>query len=106
MKSLSATKLLCLIALSAVACSFAGAGFPTLDDQKTSSFTVWEVANSNKRFNVTGTVASVSYASNSLNINASGQRVEILITPTTVIEFRGEAGSIADIRRGHKVTAS
>ncbi len=70
------------------------------------SLAIWQVADNNQRFTASGTVESVSYATNSVRINASGQHVEITITPTTVIEYHGESGSIADIRRGSKITAS
>jgi hypothetical protein len=71
-----------------------------------SSYAIWQVADNNQRFTASGTVESVSYATNSVRINASGQHVEITITPTTVIEYHGESGSIADIRRGSKISAS
>lgn len=71
-----------------------------------SGFTLWQVADNNQRFTASGTVESVSYATNSIRINASGQHIEITITPTTVIEIHGESGSIADIRRGSKISAS
>ena len=70
------------------------------------NLSVWQVADNNQRFTASGTVESVSYATNSVRINASGQHVEITITPTTVIEYHGESGSIADIRRGSKISAS
>jgi hypothetical protein len=59
-----------------------------------------------QHFNVSGTVESVSYASNTVHINASGQTVDVVITPTTVIEYHGETGSVGNIRRGSKITAS
>ena len=66
----------------------------------------WQVADGNQRFTISGRVESVSYAANTLRVNAGGQTVEIFVTPTTVIEIGGESGSIGDIRKGSKVTAS
>ncbi len=59
-----------------------------------------------QHFNISGVVESVSYASNTVHINASGQTVDVVITPTTVIEYHGETGSVGNIRRGSKITAS
>jgi hypothetical protein len=107
MKSqLGVTTILRLAAVTALAFVLNGAFTPAVTTSETSSFVVSHLGNAIKRFKVTGTVESVDYASNSVGINASGQHVEILVTPTTVIEYRGEAGSIADVRRGHKITAS
>ncbi|HXW51129.1 MAG TPA: hypothetical protein VEJ41_03990 [Candidatus Acidoferrales bacterium] len=64
------------------------------------------VADANKRFDVSGVVASVSYVSNSLELDAGAQHVTIVITPTTAIEIHGESGGISDIRRGSKISAS
>jgi hypothetical protein len=66
----------------------------------------WLLADANKRFNVSGVVESVNYVSNTMRVNANGQNVQIVITPTSTIELKGEAGSIADIRRGSKITAT
>jgi hypothetical protein len=64
------------------------------------------VADANKRFDVSGVVEAVSYVSNTLELSSGEQRLEIVITPTTAIELHGQAGSISDIRRGSKITAS
>ncbi len=93
------------IAATTLALIVAGGG-PVRSAPKAIDITILQLAESNKRFTVSGAVESVSYVSNSVRIIASGERVEIQITPTTVIEYRGEAGSMADIRRGHKITAS
>ena len=66
----------------------------------------WHVTDGNQRFNVTGKVESVSYASNTVRVRADGQTLNIIITPTTAIESQGEAGSIGDIRRGARITVS
>jgi hypothetical protein len=64
------------------------------------------LADTSKRFSISGVVRSVSYQTNTVRLSGNGQSVTIEITPTTAIEVRGEAGSIADIRRGSKITAS
>jgi hypothetical protein len=64
------------------------------------------LADANKRFTVSGVVQSVSYVTNTVRLNEGNQIIEITITPTTAIEVRGESGSIADIRRGSKITAT
>jgi hypothetical protein len=64
------------------------------------------LADANKRFDVSGVVNSVNYVSNTLELSSGGQHLEIVITPTTAIEVRGQAGSISDIRRGSKISAS
>jgi hypothetical protein len=94
------TMVMALVFLMGAASSSASAA------SATGGVTIWQVADGNQKFTVSGTVESVSYASNSVRINASGQNVEISLTPTTVIEYHGESGSIADIRRGSKISAS
>jgi hypothetical protein len=64
------------------------------------------LADANKRFSISGVVRSVSYQTNTVRLSGDGQSVTIEITPTTAIEVCGEAGSIADIRRGSKITAT
>ena len=59
-----------------------------------------------QRFTVSGVVTAVDYASNTVTIKSGGQDVVVSITPTTLIEQHGETGSIADIRKGSKITAS
>jgi hypothetical protein len=70
------------------------------------SATTWLLADANKRFSISGIVQSVSYDTNTVHLSGSGQSVTLVITPTTTIELRGESGSIADIRRGSKITAT
>jgi hypothetical protein len=70
------------------------------------SATTWLLADANKRFTVSGVVQSISYVTNTVRLNEGNQSIEITITPTTAIEVRGESGSIADIRRGSKITAT
>ncbi len=108
---LAAPVLISLAALSLLTFSL-GAGapaapaYPIAVPSPESAFIVTPLANAAKRFRVTGKVEAVNYADNSVEIKAAGQLVEIQITPTTVIEIHGEGGSIADVRRGQKVTAS
>jgi hypothetical protein len=84
----------------------AASAFPAHAVQATTNLTVWQVTDGNQRFAISGTVDAVSYASNSIRINAGGQHVDVLVTPTTIVEVRGESGSIADIRKGSKVSVS
>ena len=67
---------------------------------------VQQIADASVRFTLSGTVASVDYASNTVTVKTGGQTVDVVITPTTVIEAHGETGSIADIRKGSKISAS
>lgn len=94
-----------LTAITALVVAFVALGHVAQSAPPNSGMAIWQVADGNQRFSVSGTVESVSYASNSVRISASGQQVKITITPTTAIEYRGEAGSIADIRRGSKISA-
>jgi Cu/Ag efflux protein CusF len=59
-----------------------------------------------QRFSVSGVVAAVDYASNTVTVRSQGQDIVIFVTPTTVIEQHGETGSISDIRKGVKISAS
>jgi len=65
-----------------------------------------QIAEAAQRFSVTGSVESVDYASNSVTIKSGGQGITVMVTPTTVIEQHGETGSMSDIRKGVKLTAS
>ena len=94
------------ITLAALLLATCGAALPARCEASTVDLIIWQVADGNQRFTISGTVEAVSYASNSVRINAGGQHVEILVTPTTAIEVRGESGSIADIRKGLKINAS
>ena len=67
---------------------------------------VWQVADANQRFTVSGVVEAVDYASNTVTVKAGTQTVDIVVTPTTVVDEHGETGSIADIRKGAKINAS
>jgi hypothetical protein len=84
----------------------AASALPAHAVQTTTDLTVWQVTDGNQRFAISGTVETVSYASNSIRINAGGQHVDVLVTPTTIVEVRGESGSIADIHKGSKISAS
>jgi len=57
-------------------------------------------------FTVSGTVISVDYDANVIVIASHGDKVSVLLEPTTAIEQHGQAGSISDIRRGSRVTAA
>jgi len=94
------------ITLAAFLLILSGAAVPSLCVASTVNLIIWQVADGNQRFTISGTVDAVSYASNSIRINAGGQHVEVLVTPTTAIDVHGESGSIADIRKGLKVRAS
>lgn len=65
-----------------------------------------ESAEDSRRFAISGTVVAVHYDANSVTVSSGDKRVEIVITPTTVIEYRHEVGSIADIHKGRKISAS
>ncbi len=86
--------------------TLAGTSRPATCASAPVQLSVWQLADGNQRFSVSGTVASVDYASNTVTVKTGGQTVAVLVTPTTVIEEHGEAGSIADIRKGAKITAS
>jgi hypothetical protein len=79
---------------------------PALCEGAPAEFGIWQLADGNQRFSVSGTVTSVDYASNTVTVKTGGQKIEVFVTPTTVIEEHGEAGSIADIRKGAKIAAS
>ena len=65
-----------------------------------------QVVEANGRFSISGTVASVDYASNIVTVKANGQNVTVEVTPTTVIDEHGETGSIGDIRKGAKISVT
>jgi hypothetical protein len=67
---------------------------------------VWQVADASQRFTVSGVVQAVDYASNTVTVKTGAQTVDIVVTPTTVVDEHGETGSIADIRKGAKINAS
>jgi hypothetical protein len=92
--------------VAALAALLVSYGPSTASATQTSSATTWLLADANKRFNVSGVVQSISYVTNTVRLNEGNQSIEITITPTTAIEVRGESGSIADIRRGSKITAT
>ena len=64
------------------------------------------VADANQRFTLSGVVQAVDYASNTVTVKSGSQTVDVMLTPTTVIDEHGETGSIADIRKGAKISAS
>lgn len=101
----ASTLLLRLIAVITVALAFALATRVETSVARSASFDDDQVAQV-QHFNISGIVESVSYASNTVRINASGQTVDVVITPTTVIEYHGETGSVGNIRRGSKIAAS
>jgi hypothetical protein len=94
------------VTLLALLFVLAASAFPAHPVQATTDLTVWQVTDGNQRFAISGTVDAVSYASNSIRINAGGQHVDILVTPTTIVEVHGESGSIGDIHKGSKISAS
>ena len=100
-----ATSLLTAIAV-VMLLTFAGASRPAVCASSLDELNVVQLADGNQRFSVSGTVASVDYASNTVTVKTGGQTIAVLVTPTTVIEEHGEAGSIADIRKGAKISAS
>lgn len=51
-------------------------------------------------FTSAGLVSGVSYAQNIVEIQVSGGKQSIHVTPTTTIDKHGQVGSIADIRPG------
>jgi hypothetical protein len=79
---------------------------PLVGSSSSSVLGAVQVVDANERFSVSGTVASVNYASNTVTIKANGQTVAIEVTPTTVIDQHGETGSIGDIRKGAKISAT
>jgi multidrug efflux pump subunit AcrA (membrane-fusion protein) len=94
------------ITLAALLILLSSAALPAHSAASTVNLIIWQVADGNQRFTISGTVEAVDYACNSVRINAGGQHVEILVTPTTAVEVHGESGSIADIRKGVKISAS
>ena len=56
-------------------------------------------------FSFNGTVTSVDYATNVVELTSSGRRVTIVVEPTTAIDIAGQPGSESDIRPGVKVHA-
>jgi hypothetical protein len=56
-------------------------------------------------FSFTGTVTSVDYAANVVEITSGGRRVTIVVEPTTAIDIAGQPGSESDIRPGVKLHA-
>ncbi len=95
-----------LVAVASLLLSVSGVSQPARSATTTGVLSIWQLADGNQTFNVSGKVESVSYASNTVRISSGGQTVAVVVTPTTAIEVHGEAGSIADIRRGAKITAS
>ena len=93
------------VAAIAVACALAGFAVPTLA-RPHPHVTGAASSESLRHFSVSGTVADVDYAANVVDIETSGGRTQIVVTPTTAIEYRGEVGGIADIHRGRKINAS
>ncbi|MBC5804882.1 MAG: hypothetical protein ACR2KS_05455 [Candidatus Eremiobacter antarcticus] len=65
-----------------------------------------QTADDAHRFSISGIVVAVHYDANSVTISSGDKRSDIVITPTTVIEYRHEVGSIADIHKGRKIAAS
>ena len=105
MKSRQATHLT-LIAITMLAFALVAARLSEGSPLGSGDVSILQLAEGSQRFSVSGTVASVSYVSNTLRISAGSQTVDVQVTPTTVIEYHGEAGSMADIRRGSKISAS
>jgi|GEM_PF-2120721 len=58
------------------------------------------------KFSIAGTIASVNYAKNTIDVQGSAGRVTIAITPTTAIAVHGQAGGISDLRPGIHVSAN
>jgi hypothetical protein len=56
-------------------------------------------------FSYSGTVTSVDYAANVVDLATDGRRVTIVVEPTTAIDIAGEPGSVSDIRPGVKLHA-
>jgi multidrug efflux pump subunit AcrA (membrane-fusion protein) len=94
------------ITLAALLILFSGAAVPARCAASTVNLIIWQLADGNQRFTISGTVEAVDYACNSVLISTGGKHVEILVTPTTAVEVHGESGSIADIRKGLKINAS
>ncbi len=93
-----------LTTLAAIALAW---GVPAATSASTTGgIALLQLADGNQRFSISGTVAWVNYASNTVGVNAGGQNVEVVMTPATVIEVHGQSGSIADIRHGKKISAS
>ncbi len=94
------------IMLAALLLFLSNAPLPARCAASTVNLIILQLADGNQRFTISGTVEAVDYSSNSVRISTGGQHVEILVTPTTVVEVHGESGSIADIRKGLKINAS
>lgn len=94
------------VALAALLAVLSGTAAPAPSAASTVNLIIWQLAEGNQRFAISGTVEAVNYTSNSVRINTGGQHVDILVTPTTAIDSHGESGSIADIRKGLKINAS
>jgi hypothetical protein len=56
-------------------------------------------------FSFAGTVASVDYAANVVELTTDGRRVTLVVEPTTAIDIAGQPGSMSDIRPGVKLRA-
>ena len=56
-------------------------------------------------FSFSGTVTSIDYAANVVELATSGRRVTIVVEPTTAIDIAGQPGSESDIRPGVKIHA-
>lgn len=56
-------------------------------------------------FSFNGTVTSVDYAANVVEITSGGRHVTIVVEPTTAIDIAGQPGSESDIRPGVKLHA-
>ncbi|MBV8595672.1 MAG: hypothetical protein JOZ50_05405 [Candidatus Eremiobacteraeota bacterium] len=101
MDRLTAVRALSIAAVLFVAAASYAHATPALGDMH-----VWQVADANQRFSLSGVVQAVDYASNTVTVKSGSQTVAIMLTPTTVIDQHGETGSIADIRKGAKISAS
>ncbi|HEY7981245.1 MAG TPA: hypothetical protein VID19_07150 [Candidatus Eremiobacteraceae bacterium] len=56
-------------------------------------------------FSFAGTVASVDYAANVVELTTDGRHVTLVLEPTTSIDIAGQPGSVSDIRPGVKLHA-
>jgi hypothetical protein len=56
-------------------------------------------------FSFSGTVTSVDYAANVVQMTTGGRHVTIVVEPTTAIDIAGQPGSVSDIRPGVKLHA-
>ena len=92
-----------VVVAAALAC-VAGFTFPSLGvTQHGMRFVVTEQRV--ERFTVSGTVGKVDYDTNQVTIHSDGKSVQVSLDPTTAVEDRGQAASIADIQTGRKITA-